>query len=193
VEGRPHDDGELIRLARDGDVRAYERLVERYRDLAFRGAYLIARNAADAEDAAQDAFVKAYYALDRFRLGEPFRPWLLRIVANEARNRRRSAGRRERLALRIVERGGAGDAAPSPDAAAMLAEVRGQLLAALETLPERERDVIVHRYLLDLSEAETAHVLGIRPGTVKSRLSRGLTRLRTAMPTVTEEETPTDA
>jgi RNA polymerase sigma-70 factor (ECF subfamily) len=194
VEGRPLDDAGLIELAQHGDVRAYGELVERYREVAFRTAYLIARNAADAEDAAQDAFVKAYYALDRFRSPEPFRPWILRIVSNEARNRRRSAGRRERLALRLSERRGPGGAAPSPDAAAiadesrapLLAaiadESRATLLAAIETLPERDRLVIGYRYLLDLSEAETAVALGVRPGTVKSRLSRALERLRAALP-----------
>jgi RNA polymerase sigma-70 factor (ECF subfamily) len=182
VEGRPLEDAELIELAKDGDVRAYGELVERYREVAFRAAYLIARNAADAEDAAQDAFVKAYYALGRFRSSEPFRPWLLRIAANEARNRRRSAGRRDRLALRLMERRGPGDAAPSPDAAAIRGESRAELLAALESLPERDRLVIGCRYLLDLSEAETAAALGVRPGTVKSRLSRALTRLRAALP-----------
>jgi RNA polymerase sigma-70 factor, ECF subfamily len=194
VEGRPHDDGELVRLAKDGDVRAYERLVERYRDLAFRYAFLIVRNAADAEDAAQDAFVKAYYALARFRIGEPFRPWILRIVSNEARNRRRTSGRHERLALRVVERGGRGDAAPSPDAAVLDDERRRALLSALDALPERERVVIAHRYLLELSEAETAHALGLRPGTVKSRLSRGLARLRLALPdALAAEEVDTGA
>ena len=67
MEGRPLQDPELIELAKDGDVRAYGELVERYRDLAFRTAYLITRSAAEAEDAAQDGFVKAYYALGRFR------------------------------------------------------------------------------------------------------------------------------
>jgi RNA polymerase sigma-70 factor (ECF subfamily) len=182
VEGRPLEDVELVELAQQGEVRAYGELVERYREVAFRTAYLVARNAADAEDAAQEAFVKAYYALARFRAGEPFRPWILRIVTNEARNRRRSAGRRDRLALRIVERRGPGDAAPSPDAAAVLHESRAMLLAALETLPERDRLVIGYRYLLDLSEAETAATLGVRLGTVKSRLSRALARLRKALP-----------
>ncbi|MEX2406918.1 MAG: RNA polymerase sigma factor, partial [Actinomycetota bacterium] len=172
VEGRPLEDPELVELAKGGDVRAYGELVDRYREIAFRTAYLIARNSADAEDATQDAFVKAYYALDRFRSADPFRPWILRIVSNEARNRRRSAGRRERLTLRVVERRGPGDAAPSPDAAAIAQEMRRTLLAALETLPERDREVIACRYLLELSEAETAQTLGIRPGTVKSRLSR---------------------
>ena len=176
------DDAGLIELAKDGDVRAYGELVERYRDVAFRTAYLIARNAADAEDAAQEAFVKAYYALGRFRSNEPFPPWILRIAANEARNRRRAAGRRERVALRLAERRGPGDAAPSPDAAVMAAESRAMLLAALEALPERDRLVVAYRYLLDLSEAETAAALGVRPGTVKSRLSRALARLRDALP-----------
>jgi RNA polymerase sigma-70 factor (ECF subfamily) len=182
VEGRPLEDAELVELAKGGDVRAYGELVDRYREISFRTAYLIARNGADAEDATQDAFVKAYYALDRFRSAEPFRPWILRIVSNEARNRRRSAGRRERLALRVVERRGPGDAAPSPDAAAIAQETRRTLVAALEMLPERDREVIACRYLLELSEAETATTLGIRPGTVKSRLSRGLARLRRELP-----------
>jgi len=182
VEGRPLEDAELVELAKGGDVRAYGELVDRYREISFRTAYLIARNGADAEDATQDAFVKAYYALDRFRLADPFRPWILRIVSNEARNRRRSAGRRERLALRVAERRGPGDAAPSPDAAAIAQETRRTLVAALEMLPERDREVIACRYLLELSEAETATTLGIRPGTVKSRLSRGLARLRRELP-----------
>lgn len=182
MEGRPLEDAELVELAKGGDVRAYGELVDRYREISFRTAYLIARNGADAEDATQDAFVKAYYALDRFRSAEPFRPWILRIVSNEARNRRRSAGRRERLALRVVERRGPGDAAPSPDAAAIAQETRRTLVAALEMLPKRDREVIACRYLLELSEAETATTLGIRPGTVKSRLSRGLARLRRELP-----------
>jgi len=181
VEGRPLEEAELVRLARGGDVHAYGELVERYREVAFRTAWLITRSSADAEDAAQDAFVKAFYALDRFRAREAFRPWLLRIVANEAKNRRRSAGRRERLALRASLERGPGDAAPSPEAAALAGAERRALLAALERLPERERLVVTCRYLLELSEAETAAALGIRPGTAKSRLSRGLRRLREAL------------
>ncbi len=178
VEGRPLQDVELARLARDGDVHAYGELVERYREVAFRTAWLITRSTADAEDAAQEAFVKAYYALGRFRTEEAFRPWILRIVSNEAKNRRRSAGRRERLAFRVADERGPGDAAPSPETAAVELERREDLLEALERLPERDRLVVGYRYLLELSEAETATALGIRPGTVKSRLSRALGRLR---------------
>ena len=182
VEGRPLQDVELARLARDGDVDAYSELVERYREVAFRTAWLITRSTADAEDAAQEAFVKAYYALGRFRAGEAFRPWILRIVSNEAKNRRRSAGRRDRLALRVADERGPGDAAPSPETATLALERREDLLAALERLPERDRLVVAYRYLLELSEAETAEALGVRPGTVKSRLSRALERLRRELP-----------
>ena len=149
-----------------------------YQGIAFRTAYLLAGSAADAEEAAQDGFVKAYRALGRFRTGAPFRPWLLKIVANEARNRRRASGRREQLALRAGASAAPGDAAPSPEAALLSAERRDRLLAALNRLPERDRLVLASRYLLDLSEEETAAALGCRRGTVKSRLARALERLR---------------
>jgi RNA polymerase sigma-70 factor (ECF subfamily) len=91
VVGRPLVEAELVGRAKRGDEAAYEELVKIHREVAFRTAYLIAGSAADAEEAAQDGFVKAYRALARFRDGLPFRPWLLQIVANEARNRRRAA------------------------------------------------------------------------------------------------------
>ena len=149
-----------------------------YQGIAFRTAYVIARNASDAEDAAQDGFVKAWRALGRFREGAPFRPWLLRIVANEASNRRRSAGRRAGLALRAATEEPSGGAAPSPEAALLSAEQRATLLAAVEGLPDEQRDVVALRYFLGLSEAEVAETLGIPQGTVKSRTARALERLR---------------
>jgi RNA polymerase sigma-70 factor (ECF subfamily) len=180
VEGRPLAETELIDRARRGDVMAYEELVRGYQDLAVRTAHLIAPDG-DAEDAAQEAFVKAWAALPRFRAGAPFRPWLLRIVANEARNRRRSASRRTGLALRVAEDRPSGDAAPSPESAVLASERRAVLLAAVSTLRDDDREIIAARYLLDLSEAETAAALGVPRGTVKSRLSRALARLRAAL------------
>jgi RNA polymerase sigma-70 factor (ECF subfamily) len=141
----------------------------------------VTANAADAEDAAQEAFVKAYRALGRFRRGAPFRPWLLQIVVNEARNRRRSAGRRAALELRLAAEGPSGGAAPSPEASSATAERRRELLAALDRLREEERLVLACRFFLDLSEEETAAALGVRRGTVKSRTSRALERLRTVL------------
>ena len=149
-----------------------------YQGIAFRTAYLVAGNSADAEEAAQDGFVKAYRSLRRFRHGAPFRPWLLQIVANEARNRRRSAGRRAQLALRAAEGAASGGAASSPEAMLLTTERRDALLRAVNRLRETDRLAIGCRYLLDLPEEETAAALGWRRGTVKSRLSRALDRLR---------------
>jgi RNA polymerase sigma-70 factor (ECF subfamily) len=175
-------ESELVDRARRGDVGAYEEIVRMHQGIAFRVAYLVAGSESDAEEAAQDAFVKAYRALGRFRPGAPFRPWLLEIVSNEARNRRRSAARQARIALRSASVAAVqdrpGDAAPSPEAALLGAEARQELLDAIGRLREEERLVLACRYFLDLSEAETAAALGIRPGTVKSRHARALDRLR---------------
>ena len=177
VEGRPLEETELIERARRGEVVAYEELVRRYEGVAVRTAHVVAPGA-DADDAAQEAFVKAWIALPRFRPGAPFRPWLLRIVANEARNRRRSAGRRGGLALRAADDRPSDDAAPSPEAAVLRAEDRAALLAAVNRLRDDDREIIAARFFLDLSEAEAAETVGIPRGTVKSRLSRALGRLR---------------
>ncbi len=179
VVGRPLTETELVERARGGDDAAYATLVRDHQETAFRIAYVICGTAADAEEAAQDAFVKAYRALGRFRAGEPVRPWLLAIVANEARNRRRAAGRRAALALRAAGEGRpSGESAHSPAAALLAGERRAELLDGLGRLGERDRTVIACRYLLELSEAETAGALGVKPGTVKSRTSRALSRLR---------------
>jgi RNA polymerase sigma factor (sigma-70 family) len=178
VEGRPLDDAELAERAREGDVDAYEQLVARYQQIAHRVAYLITRSSSDADDAAQEAFVKAYYALDRFRSGASFKPWLLAIVSNEARNRRRSSGRRVALAERAASVRPSGDAAPSPEVAAIASAERQMLMDAVDNLREQDRLVIVYRYFLELSEQEMAEVLDCPRGTVKSRLSRALARLK---------------
>jgi RNA polymerase sigma-70 factor (ECF subfamily) len=189
VVGRPRTEEELVAQARGGDADAFCDLVRPHQDLAFRTAMLITRNAADAEDAAQEALVKAWRAMPRFRPGQPLRPWLLTIVANEARNRRRSAGRREHLAVRAAgEERLAGGAAPSLEGALLAGELRGELAGALASLSDDDRLVLGCRFRLDLSEAETAAALGVRPGTVKSRTSRALVRLRAALPKEPEAE-----
>lgn len=168
----------LIERAQRGDVAAFEEVVRRYQDLAFRVAVAITGSAADAEEAAQDGFVRAYAALGRFRAGEPLRPWLLRIVGNAARNRRAMAARRAVLGL---EEGGAwalADPNDAPESMAVAEEERREVLAAVNRLRPDDRAVIACRYFLSLSEAETAETLGCARGTVKSRLARALGRLR---------------
>lgn len=171
------DQVELVNRARAGDADAYARLVHPHEQVAFRLAYLITRSAAEAEDAAQEGMVKAYVALRRFDPARPFRPWLLRIVANEARNRRRAAGRRAFHEWR-AGMGRPDVLAPSPEGEVERADAVRRVLAAVERLGERDRLVIAARYLLDLSERETAAALGLPVGTVKSRTSRALDRLR---------------
>jgi RNA polymerase sigma factor (sigma-70 family) len=175
------EEAKLADRARAGDTAAYERLVRMHQAVAFRAAYLVTGDAPEAEDATQEAFIKAYRALDRFRPGAPFRPWLLTIVTNEARNRRRSAGRRATLNLQVAAEGQAVPTPVSPEAAVVAAERRDELLASVGELSEGERLVVSYRYFLGLSEEETASALDCARGTVKSRLSRAIARLRNAM------------
>ena len=157
------DEVELATRARAGDRTAYSQLVATHQQIAFRVAYLVTGSAPEAEDAAQEGFVKAYRSLHRFDPGRPFRPWLLTIVANEARNRRRSAGRRlayEAQAVRLAP--SIPDRTPEHEAEAA----------------ETERLVVGLRYFLELSEAETAAAAGVPQGTVKSRMWRAMERLR---------------
>jgi len=175
------DDIDLVEQAKRGDVPAYEELVCRYQEIAVRTAYLMTGDSEAAKDAAQSGFIKAYYALRRFRSGAPFRPWLLKVVANEARNQVRSARRRSGYELRVAEGRTRDDAAPSPETAALEIISRDALLATVNRLPRNAREIIACRYFLELSEAEMAEVLGCARGTVKSRLSRALELLRRAL------------
>jgi len=178
VQGRRPDEGGLVERARHGDVAAFESLVRAHQDLAFRTAWVCSGGADDAEDAAQEGFMKAYRALPGFRVGAPFRPWLLTIVANEARNRRRSAGRRAALVLTAGDRLKPGESDASPEDSAITRERHEALMAGLARLGDADREVLTLRYLLELSEAETAAALDVPIGTVKSRASRALGRLR---------------
>jgi RNA polymerase sigma factor (sigma-70 family) len=189
VVSPPGDDSALVDRAREGDVDAYAALLAAHRDAARRLAAVVG-GAGDADEVAQDAFVKAWYGLPSFRDGAAFRPWLLRIVVNEARNRRRAAGRRAGHELRFAADRAmqAGETAPSPEAAVLVAESRRSVLAALDALPDRQRDVVACRHLLGLSEQETAAVLGLAPGTVKSRTSRALRRMQRTLAAGRDEE-----
>jgi RNA polymerase sigma-70 factor (ECF subfamily) len=177
-----NSDDVLIERSTQGDHQAYAELVRRYTAIAHRTAVLIA-GPADAEDAVQEALVRAFYALNRFRPGSPFKPWLLAIVANAARNKARSSGRQPRLRDRLSRDRALGPLriVGSAESAALGADDRHRLVQAVDALPPPARLVVTCRYLLELSEAETAQVLGWPTGTVKSRLSRALDGLRVAL------------
>lgn len=179
---RVDDEQALAQRAKRGDQVAFASLVRLHADMAHRVAFLITRSTTEAEDALQDGTVKAFYALDRFRVDRSFRPWFVAIVANEARNRVRSGVRREALRLRV-----AGDhPAPSSEDEVLAEQQRTELLRHLDGLPDKLREAVALRHMLAFSERETAEALGIRPGTVKSRVSRGLERLRDSMTGVGE-------
>lgn len=130
-----------------------------------------------AEDVAQEAFVKAFVALPRFDPGRPFRPWLLAIVANEARTRLRARRRGLTLCDRLGSSLSRPDGDPVGDAAIGVLE-GARVSAVLKRLPERDRDLLVLRFVVGLGERETAAALGCRTGTIKSRTSRALAKLR---------------
>jgi len=172
------DDAELVTRARAGDLEAYELLVARHTASAYRTAVLLGAGP-DAEDVIQEAFVKGHRSLSRYRGESSFRSWLLAIVANETRNLHRSRGRRDGLVLRAAAAHPVSETTGDVAVEAILAgERRAALVQALRRLPVRDREVIVCRFFLDLSEDETVTMLGWPRGTVKSRTARALVKLR---------------
>ncbi len=163
------DERRLVRLAQRGDRAAVEALFRAHWPACHRAAVLITRDPATAEDIAQEAFLAALGALERFDRRRPLGPWLRRIVANRAIDAARARAVRREV----------GDAAlaalPAGTAPAALTD---GILAAVGALPEEQRTPIVLRHLLELRPAEIADLLGIPVGTVNSRLRRGLDALR---------------
>jgi len=168
----------LIRRARQGDPIAWETLVRRHQEHVFRLAYLTLRDAAEAEDMAQETFLRAFLSLDDFELGRPLRPWLTRIAVNLSRNRRRSLGRY----LKHLRRAFASE--PEHERVAGLEstlQARWQaatLREAVRQLTRPKQEVLYLRFFLAMPEAEMAEALGVPPGTVKSRLHRAISDLR---------------
>lgn len=172
-----------VEAARQGNAEAWERLVLAYQQPIFRLAYLLLGDADDAEDIAQETFLRAYHALDHFDSSLPLRPWLMRIAANLCRNRRRSIGRYFKALQNLLRN----DAAPP--SAVQLAEQNLEAAAlwkVVRRLRLEDQQIIYLRYFFDCSEAETAEIIGVAKGTVKSRTYRALARLREAL----EKEPP---
>ena len=174
------DDAAAVERARDGDLGAYDVLVARWTVPAHRFAVLLGAGT-EADDVVQEAFVKAYRQLGRYRGDSGFRPWLFSIVANETRNLHRSRKRRDGLVLRAAAKEDRDVTSPDPADRALAEERRRHLIERIRLLAAPEQEVLVCRYFLELSEAETAETLGVPKGTVKSRTSRALTRLRTLL------------
>jgi RNA polymerase sigma-70 factor (ECF subfamily) len=168
---------ETIRRACQGDEAAWLVLVRTYQTSIFRLAYLLLGDADEAEDVAQDVLIRAYRGLDHFERTRRLRPWLLQITRNLARNRRRAARRYLAAVTRWWQAAGAAPVVPAP----AVQSDADLLWQAVRRLAQADQEVIYLRYFLELSVGETAAALGIAEGTVKSRLSRALGRLRTVV------------
>jgi RNA polymerase sigma-70 factor (ECF subfamily) len=149
-----------------------------HEEAAFRVAYLIVRDEADARDVAQDSFVRACQALKRFDANEPFRPWLMKIVTNAALNSVRAAKRRRAMGERYEQVESVNTTAASPETQVQAAEQAQRVWQAIRELDPQDQALLYLRYFLDSSERETAQALGRPAGTVKSRLHRSLRKLR---------------
>ncbi len=168
------DEADLVARAVAGDRAAFGALVERYAAVARRVARAVLGNPDDADDAAQDAMLAALVKLDQYDPRRPFGPWLLRIVANAAtdRRRRRTVRRAEPLDAGVAGGG------PRPDITAERRALSERLRQALAELPERRRIAVVLFDVEGYSHAEIAAVLGIPEGTVRSEVFHGRRRLR---------------
>ena len=172
-------DSDLVTRARAGDNASFGALVGRYQQAALRLAAAISGSVDDAADIAQEAFVKAHRSLPKLTDPTMVRSWVLRIVANEAKNhlrsRDRSRRRDDRYGSWVIA------AMPDPEASALSSDDARNLSLALGRIAARDRQVLAYRYFAGLSEVETAVAVGVPVGTVKSRTARALTRLRTEL------------
>jgi RNA polymerase sigma-70 factor, ECF subfamily len=171
-DAEPRRDAELVRAAQRGSEEAVEALFRRHWRRAHRAAFLIVRDAAAAEDIAQEAFLAAMRALDRFDRRRPFRPWLHRIVVNRAIDHARARALRREVGEEAIGEPAAPEAETGLDP---------ELAAALAALDPEQRAAIVLRYLLEYTPGEIARMLELPRGTVNSRLRRGLDHLAGAL------------
>lgn len=171
-------DGELVRRARAGDREAFGELVGRHAPMVRRLTRAVLRHPDDADDAAQDAFLSAWRALDRFDTAQPAGPWLARIAVNAARDlqRRRTVRRTEAIPESYADRRGGG-----PEAQTDSALLRERLDAALAELPERQRVALVLFEVEGYRHAEIGALLGVPEGTVRSDVFHARRRLRAAL------------
>lgn len=180
----PSDEQLLVRSAA-GERSALEELFRRYRMVAYRVAYRLLANEADALDAVQDGFVKALVHLPRFQGRSSFKTWLLRVVSNAALDLGRSRGRREMISMDALRQRGQDDAEPQqtavPERDLELSDIRRQVTRALEQLSPAQRQTFVLHAEAELSYREIAETLGISIGTVMSRLFYARQRLKTIL------------
>ena len=167
-------EAQQIRLAHQGNQSAWEDLMRAHQEPVFRLAYLLLGDPDEAEDIAQETFLRAYKALRRFDAERPLRPWLLRIASNLAHNRHRSIGRYLAVLTRFAQQDPEGIKVTTIEPE----NESHTLWQAVRQMTKPFQEVIYLRYFLDMSESEMAETLDVPVGTVKSRLHRALSKLR---------------
>ncbi len=179
----------LIRRVQAGDAEAFYELVRPYERAVFLSAVAIVKNDADAEEVAQEAVLKAFKALGRFRQEAKFSTWLIQITINEAKMRLRKDKRHLYESIEQGQQSDEGDYTPKdfadwreiPSQALERRELRDALSKALLSLPEKYRTILMLRDVNHLSIMETAHILGLSEANVKTRLSRARLQMRDAL------------
>ena len=176
--GYPMDDARLAAAAAGGDRGAFQTLVERHRGLVYRVAYQFSGNHHDADDIAQEVFIKVYRSLGRFRQDAQFTSWLYRIAMNACidHRRRHAFGASSDEAETALANHPAGE--PGPEARTYAGELGQALQAAIDGLPPRQRLIFAMRHFEDLKLIEIASALGLAEGTVKRQLHAAVHRLR---------------
>lgn len=184
------EEREVLARAKRGDKAAFGTLVSQYQRRAYAAAYALVGNRDDAIDLAQDAFVRAFRAMNRFDSQMPFYPWLHRIVRNTCLNHLKRRNRRGETSLDAMMESGfdAREDGHTPHEAALAADQRGAILAAMAGLSEQQREILKLRHMLELSYTEIAQCLGIPVGTVMSRLHGARKALKEALETAQAEE-----
>jgi RNA polymerase sigma-70 factor (ECF subfamily) len=179
----PGREAALVRAAQGGDQAAFGEIVRYFQRAVYRVAYGLTRNAADADDLAQETFVRAYQAMGRFRAGEPLRPWLARIAVNQAYSLHRRRKRRPETSIEpLIEAGRQwADGGDDPSEQAATGETRRRLTGAFAGLSPEHQAVLTLRVVEDLPYDEIARVLNVPVGTVMSRLSRARAELRRSL------------
>jgi len=185
LPAHPHDETELVARAQQGDLDAFNALVEIHQRAVFNLSFRMIGHHAAAEDATQDAFLSAFRGIRSFR-GSSFRAWLMRIAANASTDELRRRARRPALSLDVAPPGAdepfdVPDAAAGPEALAISAEVQGHIQAALLRLPEDQRLAVIMCDIEGCSYEEIAEAMRCSLGTVKSRIARGREKLRAAL------------
>ena len=185
----PGDEARLVRAAQSGDENAFAEIVRHFQRAVYRVAYALTRNASDADDLAQETFVRAYQAIGRFRAGEPLYPWLARIAVNQAYSLHRRRKRRPETSIEpLVEAGRqwAGEDDPAENAAE--SERNEMIQAAFAGLSPEHQAVLALRVVEGLSYDEIAETVGVPVGTVMSRLSRARAELKARLRARTGEK-----